>query len=526
DLVRAISKGVPGKKTALEVYLEVGAAAMTADVSLNGHPIDHHEGGFSLFRAELTPYLEENNLLRIAVDNGANDHVYPQKADFTFYGGLYRGVRLLVFAGQEDSKNDETVMCPHFQPGDHGTDGFSAQALVQKDQSAKVAFEGITAGEADAVRVRVDGDGAHGKWKYLTLLPENDNKVCREIQNSAEKDPARKTWKGEMRIAKPHLWDGIPDPYLYKVTAQVLHGEAVTDEVQETIGIRSFSVDPKRGFFLNGRSYPLIGVARHQDRRGVGNAVSHAQMEEDMDLIRGMGANMIRLAHYQHDPYFYDLCDRYGMIVWAEIPYITEHKDNPRACQNTAEQMTELILQNRQHPSIICWALSNEITVTGGPTPAIYENHKRLNDLCHRLDPSRLTAMAHAFLLDPDDPLVSLPDVSAYNLYYGWYLGTLQDNDAFFDAYHAKHPDRAIGLSEFGADALISYQTSTPKRGDDSEQYQCLYHEHMLKMWSERPYLWMMSVWNMFDFGADGRSDAGEPGVNHKGLVTFDRKTC
>ena len=221
-------------------------------------------------------------------------------------------------------------------------------------------------------------------------------------------------------------------------------------------------------------------------------------------------------------PIPYDLADELGLIVWAEIPYITEHM--PEACGNTESQLTELILQNYNHPAIVCWGLSNEITITAGVTAELFANHQRLNDLCHQLDSTRPTVMAHAFMLEFDDPLVDLPDISSYNLYFGWYLGGLEDNDAWFDEFRACHPDRTIGLSEYGADALVTVQTNQPVRGDYSEQYQAVYHEHMLRMWRQRPYIWAMHVWNMFDFAADGRDESDDPGVNHKGLVTFDRK--
>ena len=316
-----------------------------------------------------------------------------------------------------------------------------------------------------------------------------------------------------------HLWDGVADPYLYSVAASLPGGDAVAVH----FGCRKIDFKPDTGFWLNGRNVRLVGAARHQDRAGLGNALTAAEHEEDMQILRDMGANTVRLAHYQHAQYFYDLCDKYGLVAWAEIPYITEHL--PEATANTLSQMEELVLQNYNHPSIICWGLSNEITVTTGVTEDLTANHRLLNDLCHRLDATRPTTMAHAFMLDPNDPFVQLPDICSYNLYYGWYLGELQQNDEFFDTFHKNHPDRVIGLSEFGADANPAYQSARPERGDWSESYQAVYHEHMLKMWSERPYIWAMHVWNGFDFGADGRGEGGKPGQNQKGLVTFDRKT-
>ena len=320
-------------------------------------------------------------------------------------------------------------------------------------------------------------------------------------------------------IENVHLWDGVTDPYLYSIAASLPGGDAVA----VNFGCRKIDFKPDTGFWLNGRNVRLVGAARHQDRAGLGNALTAAEHEEDMQLLRDMGANTVRLAHYQHAQYFYDLCDKYGLVAWAEIPYITEHM--PEATASTLSQMEELVLQNYNHPSIICWGLSNEITVTTGVTEDLTANHRLLNDLCHRLDATRPTTMAHAFMLDPNDPFVQLPDICSYNLYYGWYLGELQQNDEFFDTFHKNHPDRVIGLSEFGADANPAYQSARPERGDWSESYQAVYHEHMLKMWSERPYIWAMHVWNGFDFGADGRGEGGKPGQNQKGLVTFDRKT-
>ena len=240
-------------------------------------------------------------------------------------------------------------------------------------------------------------------------------------------------------------------------------------------------------------------------------------------LLLEMGANTMRLAHYQHAQHFYDLCDEHGLVVWAEIPYITQHMENGRA--NTLSQMTELVVQNYNHPSVVCWGLSNEITASGGVTEDMKDNHRKLNELCHRLDPTRPTAMAHAFMLDMDDPFVTASDIRSYNLYYGWYLGELPQNDEWFDEFHRKHPDTVIGLSEYGADANPAYQNGAPEKGDWSEPYQCVYHEHLLKMWEARPYIWAMHCWNMFDFAADGRDEGGKPGQNQKGLVTFDRKT-
>ena len=477
-----------------EVWLEFAGVAMSAQVYVNGTKAAEHQGGYSTFRANITDLLREENVLVVSADNSENRRVYPQKADFTFYGGIYRDVSLVI------------VPKAHFALDHFGGPGIKVTPKVETGASdGTVLVEAWTQNAADGSNVKIellDGDG--------NMVAAADAKVA---DGYAE---------AQIAVKDVHLWDGIEDPYLYTVNLSLGEDVASLDQVSTRIGFRTYDVDPEKGFFLNGRSYPLCGVARHQDRRGAGNALTKEMHREDMDMICELGANTIRLAHYQHDPYFYDLCDERGMIIWAEIPYITEHM--PEGRENTISQMTELVTQNYNHPSIICWGLSNEITTSGGVTEDLMENHVILNDLCHKLDDTRLTTMAHVFILSTEDPIVMLPDIRSYNLYYGWYVGEVAENDAWFDNFHAAHPDAAIGLSEYGADATIQYQTGKTEKGDYTEQYQALYHEHMLAMWKERPYIWAMHVWNMFDFAADGREDGGELGVNHKGLVTFDRK--
>lgn len=477
----------PELETDGKAYLEFDGAAMTADVVINGTKAVHHEGGYGAFRADITQYLKDENKLEVYVDNSDNTKVYPQKADFTFYGGLYRMVKLVTV-----SKN-------HFELDYAGGTGIKVTPEVTltdaaaKKADAKVTVELWMVGDAEAVTVTIDGQ---------------------QKETPVENGYA----KAVFDLANVHLWDGVDDPYLYTAKAELSDG----DIVETTFGCRSFSIDPQKGFFLNGRSYPLRGVSRHQDRAGAGNVLTHEMHREDMEIIKELGANTIRLAHYQHAQEFYDLCDENGMIVWAEIPYITMHMSD--GTENTLSQMRELVVQNYNHPSIVCWGLSNEITAASAVNEELLENHRKLNDLCHALDMTRPTVMADVFMLETDSPMLEIPDMNSYNLYFGWYLGELEQNDSFFDAYHTTYPDRVIGLSEYGADANPAYHSAKPERGDYTEEYQCIYHEHMAKMIEERPYLWATHVWNLFDFAADGRDEGGKHGVNQKGLVTIDRK--
>ena len=465
------------------IYLEFAGVAMSSDVYLDGQKLYHHDGGFSLFRVDLSAYAGREHELAVAVSNEDNTCVYPQKADFTFYGGIYREVKLVK------------VPPVHFALDYMGTSGFRVTPKV--DLETKRASVQVTA--------------------YLEHHTDEPAEVTFETAGQSKTVPVEGSVASVTFELDPvHLWDGLSDPYLYDLRASLSSG----DEIHTRYGCRKMEITSE-GFFLNGKPYPLRGVSRHQDRKGLGNALSLKEHREDMNLILEMGANTIRLAHYQHAQEFYDLCDECGIITWAEIPYITMHMKDGR--ENTLSQMEELIVQNYNHPSIAVWGLSNEITAASAVDEDLLENHRLLNDLCHHLDPTRPTTMADVFMLEIESPILEIPDVNSYNLYFGWYLGELGQNDEFFDEYRAKFPNRAIGLSEYGADANPAYHSSHPERSDYTEEYQCVYHEHMLKMIEARPWLWATHCWNMFDFAADGRDEGGKHGENQKGLVTFDR---
>jgi len=473
----------PEKNETDKAYLEFCGAAMTAEIYLNGEKISRHEGGYSTFRVEITERLEEENTLVVSVDNSNNTTVYPQTADFTFYGGLYRDVNLII------------VPETHFELAYCGSQGIKVTPVVNlEEKKAVVTVEAWVCGDADMVTFEVNQE---------------------KINASLEAGRA----KAEFVIENVHLWDGVDDPYLYTAKAFMENGDIVSTR----FGCRKYYIDPQKGFFLNGHPYLLRGVSRHQDFKGVGNALTIEHHKKDMEIIKEIGATTLRLAHYQHAQEFYDLCDENGLIVWAEIPYITMHMKNGRA--NTLSQMEELVVQNYNHPSIICWGLSNEITAASAVDDDLLENHRLLNNLCHRLDSTRLTTMANVFMLETDSPILEIPDINSYNLYFGWYLGELEQNDEFFDEYHEKYPDRVIGFSEYGADANPQYQAAVPEKGDYTESYQAVYHEHILQMIEKRPWLWATHVWNLFDFAADGRDEGGKHGENQKGLVTIDRKT-
>ena len=467
-------------------FLEIRGANSSADVYLNGKSLAHHDGGYSTWRVDITDHLEDTNVLSVAVDNAPNDTVYPQMADFTFYGGLYRDVNLIA------------VPASHFDLEYYGAPGIKVTPKIDGN-NANVEVEVFVTDKKDGQKVE------------YTLFDKEGKEVAKTVTDETVANFA---------IENVHKWHGRKDPYLYSAKAALIDGKDAIDEVSTRFGCRSYEIDAERGFILNGEEYPLRGVSRHQDRLGIGNALLPEHHKEDMELICEVGATTIRLAHYQHDQYFYDLCDEYGQVVWAEIPYISKHM--PTGRDNTISQMTELIAQNYNHPSIVVWGLSNEISI-GGSDDDLLENHKILNDLCHEMDKTRMTTIAAVSMCSINDPYLQIPDVVSYNHYFGWYGGETDMNGPWFDKFHATHPNIPIGCSEYGCEAL-NWHTSDPKQGDYTEEYQAYYHEELIKQLFSRKYMWATHVWNMFDFGADARAEGGENGQNHKGLMTFDRK--
>ncbi|MBQ3558810.1 MAG: glycoside hydrolase family 2 protein [Agathobacter sp.] len=469
------------------IFLEINGANSSAKAYVNGKLMMEHHGGYSTWRMDITDVLDEMNSIVIFVDNAANEEVYPQTADFTFYGGIYRDVNLIG------------VPETHFDLTTWGTPGIKVTPVMN--------------GADCNVEVEVFIENAQASDEVVcTIVDAEDKEVAQVVMNDG---------KVAVVIENAHLWDGVNDPYLYKAIVNITRAGKILDCISTRFGCRSFEIHPENGFILNGREYPLRGVSRHQDRWGIGNALLPEHHVEDMDYICEMGANTIRLAHYQHDQFFYDLCDERGMVVWAEIPYISRHMPDGR--ENTITQMNELIHQCYNHPSIVVWGLSNEITMDGAKNPDLIDNHHVLNNLCHELDKTRPTVIACITMCGIDEEYVHIPDVVSYNHYFGWYGGSVDQYGPWFDEFHQKYPNTAIGVSEYGCEAL-NWHTSNPQSGDYTEEYQAYYHEELIKQLFTRKYLWATHVWNMFDFGADARAEGGENGQNHKGLMTIDRK--
>lgn len=486
------------------VFIEFTGSNSITDVYVNGQHMGQHKGGYSTFRFDITDVVEfgRKNILAVKVDNTVVDDVYPQMADFTFYGGIYRDVNLVI------------ANKVHFDLMDYGSKGIYVIQEDVKEEKASLTIKSKLVNDSEEdkkVRLWADIIDAEGdKVTYATtevMLSKGETKIVTM----------------PVSIENPILWNGRKNAYMYEAKVYMVSFNDTVDELSIPFGVRYFEVDAEKGFFLNGEHLPLHGVSRHQDRKDMGWAITKKEHKEDIELIKEVGATSIRLAHYQHNEYFYDLCDREGMVVWAEIPFISVMSKTELEGINAKQQMIELIRQNYNHPSIMFWGIQNEIQISG-ERPELRKLVNELNELTKKEDPTRLTTMANVMFVGDEDPYNYVTDVLGYNKYYGWYQGKAEDFAGWLDKFHETNPNVKLGISEYGAEGILEYHNNDPKVKDYSEEYHSLYHEIVWKIFEERPYLWSTYVWNMFDFGANIRDEGGVKGRNNKGLITYDRK--
>lgn len=489
------------------LFLRFDGVNNVADVFLNGQHVGEHRGGYSAFLFEITDRVNygADNRLWVRVNNAEQFDVLPLVGDFNIYGGIYRDVTLLVTEPACISPLD------HASPGVYLTQQAVSPQEAQVNARILLSNAGAT-GEA-TVRLTVkDGKRIVTENHQTVALPERAGEVTLPIV-----------------LKQPRLWNGRQDPFCYQAEVTLEQNGRVLDRITQPLGLRFYRIDPNEGFFLNGRHLSLQGVCRHQDRAEIGNALRRQHHQEDMDLMLEMGVNAMRLAHYQQDEYMYDLTDQSGILVWAEIPFVGPGGyadkgfiDLPALKENGRQQLVELIRQNYNHPSIVCWGLFNELKEEGdNPIPYIRE----LNELAHQEDTTRPTTSAS----NQGGGLNFLTDLIAWNRYDGWYGSTPRTLADFLDATHRDHPELRIGISEYGAGASIYHQQDTLKQPAPAgywhpENWQTYYHIENWKIIHERPFVWGSFVWNMFDFGAAHRHEGDRPGINDKGLVTFDRK--
>ncbi|MFW2491224.1 glycoside hydrolase family 2 protein [Clostridium chromiireducens] len=483
------------------IFLEIGAAALVSKVYINGQLAGSSKCGFSMFRALLTPFLKlGENLISIIVDNSRHDDVYPLMADFSFYGGIYREVKLLI---------SEAL---HFDLLDNSRDGiYLTQKGIDIDKfelkiNGKIINE-LTEAKASKVEFKLldkEEKIVFSKIIDIDVLKEAEFQLTEEINN-------------------PNLWQGIENPYLYKFEAQLYCEGVICDKRSIDIGFRIVEITPDKGVFLNGKAIKFNGVSRHQDFAGIGNALTKEHMDLDMSIIKEIGANTIRLAHYQHNDYFYSLCDREGILVWAEVPFISIPTTSDKENTNAKEQLERLIKQAYNHSSIYCWGVQNEITIAI-ENEQIYDMVKELAVMAKKLDSSRFIAQANIHSVANESPLNELTDFVGYNLYYGWYYKEMQDLAVRLDEFHKARPSTPVMVTEYGVDTNPKLHSYNPTVKDYTEEYQLLFQDNALKTFNEREFVLGGYIWALFDFGSEIRNEGGEKGRNQKGLVTIDRK--
>jgi beta-galactosidase len=545
---------IPETYKGKKLFLQFEAANKEAEVFVNGQSVHTNIGGYLAFTVDITDYVGygQKNIIAVRVNNEVKDSA-PLQGDFTFYGGIYRSVNLLV--------TDKT----HIDVEDYGSSGvyvtipndksIEENAEVTLTVPVKVNSDDVES-KSNSIEVRAEMKDVEGKVRSRTELKAGGKKL-----KSVNVSGGKVEFTGTMKVNKPHLWNGTKDPYQYTVEVTVTRKGEVIDQVNEKVGFRYFSVDPNKGFFLNGKSYPLHGVNIHQDRKGYGNAVPNDVRAEDFELIKEIGANTLRGAHYPHSQYVYNKADEMGLVVWAEIPLVNTMTLTEEFSNNTEKQLTEMIKQNYNHPSIVTWGLQNEFGGNGfytsrNASESLEEQYAAATELIERLaakaeelDPNRPTT--HAIQgnnsRDPEGYKEVLDrhlawnesgsiDIASFNTYFGWYYNKAGDLAEYLDTLHEEHPNVPLGISEYGSGAnpyqhdvidedFINNWDGADSRGPwQPEEFQNYLHESAWSIISERPWLWATHIWNMFDFGVAGKNEASTPGINTKGLVSHDRQ--
>lgn len=493
---------IPKEYKEKKIFIQFGAANMVAEVFLNEKLIGRHEGGYAAFTFDITGFVrfDKENIIAVKVDNSEKFNFAPLRGDFTMCGGIHRSVQLTV--------TDKL----HISPLDFGSSGVYIQQTNVGDASADIRI---------STKVKNDNVAAKKIIVESVITDREGNEIEKLSSESTLKGNQAQDIVQRTSLKYPHLWNGRNDPYLYTVAVSIREKGGTLDAVTQPLGIRYFSVDPDKGFFLNGRPYDLHGFNRHEDKKDKGRAMSDSDREDDMRFIMDIGSTVVRLAHYQHADKMYELCDRHGIIVWAEIPFVDFSSLEKKFGENLKQQLRELIRQNYNHPSICFWGLFNEVYIRkeADPVPLIHE----LNSIAKREDPTRYTVGA----ANIDSTTVAIPDLIGFNKYYGWYEGEASGFGKNFDALHEKHKEKKIGVSEYGAGgSIFHHQEKIEKTIHNAmwhpEEYQTYFHEKVWKQLKTRPYLWIKTIWNGFDFSADWRREGFSAGVNDKGLITHD----
>ncbi len=475
-----------------DIYVEFFAVNSVSRVIFNGVLLGEHRGGYSTFRFKIDEHYDWNgeNILTVVVDNSITLDVSPLMGDFTIYGGIYRDVNIVCV--------DKT----HYDLEFFGSQGIIIDSFVNDSNEGVLKVLPLVVTTEQAVNY-FEVVNAVGEVVSTTEVLA-DSKEC------------------EITINTPTLWNGVENPYMYVLNAYLKVGDIVRDHVEIPFGFRKCSLSPSEGFFLNDKVVRINGISKHQDFAEVGNAITKEMMDIDFAIIQEIGANSVRLSHYQHDDYFYDLCDKAGLIVWAEIPMLSMPEVDG-VLENAELQLKELIYQNIHHPSICFYGIQNEIAMEG-ESLAMYQGVNQLNDLVHSISKNIITASANMYFVKNNSPLNKITDLQGYNQYYGWYYDEIKDLSTWIDGFHKENPNVALGISEYGADSNTKFHSEDPKVKDYTEEFSALYHEETYAIINSKEFLWGSYLWNLFDFGSAIRDEGGVKGQNTKGLVTIDRK--
>jgi beta-galactosidase len=502
---------IPPAWAGRRIFLQFDGANRSAEVFIDGRRIGAHEGGFARFRFDVTALVSGNadQLLAVRVNNSNNDNRIPVSADYTFFGGIYRAVSLFA------------VSPLHIEVLDHASPGVW---VIQKTVSPELAELNL--------HVKLANDGAQAEEALVrgTMLDGKGTVVARVEERLSLPSLGRRDVSRRIELPRPNLWKAKADPYLYRMNVEVLSGAKVVDSISIPVGVRSFAVDRTNGFLLNGHYLDLHGASRHQDHGAKGWAIGEAEEETDFGFFEEIGATMVRQSHYQQSQHWSSMGDERGLIMWAELAFVNEARDNRAFMENAKEQLRELIRQNHHHPAICFWSIGNETFVRDAKLMPADTSDRMLRELAivaREEDPTRLTAYASNGSVN--EPRAGVADVLAFNHYYGWYHDEPEDFAAWLDRQRAMRPDLCIGMSEYGAGANTSHHEQPAKRPVTTgqwhpEEWQSHYHEVHWATFTDRPWIWCKLVWNMFDFSSAWRNEGGIPGVNDKGLVTMDRK--
>ncbi|EFF41837.1 glycoside hydrolase family 2 protein [Mycoplasmopsis alligatoris] len=478
-----------------DVFLEFNGVNSNCKIYLDGNLIGQHSGGYSTFRIKLdTSKLKKlgNNLV-LEVDNIQDNNIYPLDTDYTQYGGIYRDVNIII------------VNKSHIDLEHYSSNGVYVDYTLYDDYAI--------------IKAKVYTKNALEKNLSVEISKKSDKVIA--YASTIIKDSYEEL---ELIVKDPILWDGTINPYLYKATFSIESKNLIIDEISVNFGFRTYKLIDQNTFMLNEKEYSLRGVSKHQDRFGKGSAVSDLDQKQDLDLIYEMGANAIRLSHYQHPKFTYQYADEKGLILWSEIPLIKSFNTTQISQKNLLNQLSELILQNYNHPSIFFWGLANGLNWTDKTGVSACELITKLHERAKLLDQDRLTFISQKWNTPIQSELNNITDLVAYNLYFGSKEDNLVEFEKWFVDWKSIHNQKPIALGKYGTNSIVRYHAKNPKVGDYTEEFQASYHEYILRNLCQNRGIWATFVWNMFDFGNDALEEGNTPGTDNKGLVTFDRK--